>query len=89
VRTTRESGSVTQRPAARIEVGLGERERLTDPQASAPQHNDQATQPAAVDTVTGVAHHSDDLLDRRRIGQVAHPVVARRPRGVKLRQGGG
>src|SRR6188472_1199953 len=56
-----------QRSAARIEVGLGERERLTDPQAGAPEHDDQAAQPAAVETVTGAAHHGDDLLDRRRI----------------------
>src|SRR5215208_6052293 len=40
-----------QRTAPRIEVGLGERERLTDPQASAPQHNDQPAQPATVDAV--------------------------------------
>jgi hypothetical protein len=78
-----------QRTAPRIEVGLGERERLTDPQPSAPQHNDQAAQPATVDTVTGVAHHADDLIDRRRIRRVAHPLVARRPPGVELRQGGG
>jgi hypothetical protein len=33
-----------QRTAARVEVGLGERERLADPQACAPQHHDQAAQ---------------------------------------------
>ena len=37
-----------QRAAARIEVGLGERERLVDAQPGAPQHHDQAAQPAAV-----------------------------------------
>jgi hypothetical protein len=42
-----------QRSAARIEVGLGKRERLADPQAGAPEHDDQAAQPAAVDTVAG------------------------------------
>ena len=66
-----------QRPAPRIEVGLGERERLADPQASAPEHDDQPAQPVAVDTVTGVAHHADDLLDRRRIRGVAHPLLPR------------
>src|SRR3954451_6916889 len=50
-----------QRPAARIEIGLGERERLADPQASAPEHDDQPAQPVAVDAVTSVAHHADDL----------------------------
>jgi len=78
-----------QRTAPRIEVGLGERERLTDPQAGAPEHDDQAAQPATVDTVTGEAHQADDLLDRRRIRGVAHPLFARRPPGVELRQGGG
>jgi len=78
-----------QRSAARVEVGLGQGERLADPQAGAPEHDDQAAQSAAVDAVTGVAHHGDDLFDRRRIRGVAHPLVARRPPGVELRQGGG
>jgi hypothetical protein len=78
-----------QRAAARIQVGLGERERLVDAQAGAPEHDDQAAQAAAVDAVAGVAHHGDDLLDRRRVRGVAHPLVARRPAGVELRQRGG
>src|SRR5215207_7012913 len=78
-----------QRSAARVEVGLGERERLADAQAGAPQHDDQAAQPVAVDAVAGAAHDGHDLLDRRRVGRVAHPLVARRPAGVELRQGGG
>src|SRR5215217_8338519 len=49
-----------QRSASR-----GERERLVNAQAGAPQHDDQAAQPAAVDAVAGVAHHRDDFLDRR------------------------
>jgi hypothetical protein len=44
-----------QRPAPRIQVGLGERERLVDAQPGAPQHDDQAAQPAAVDAVAGAA----------------------------------
>ena len=63
--------------ATRVEVGLGERERLADPQAGAPEHDDQAAQAAAVDAVAGAAHHGDDLLDRRWIRGVAHPLVAR------------
>ena len=55
----------------------------------APQHHDQAAQPAAVHTVTGAAHHRHDLLDRRRIGRVAQPLVARRATRVELRQHGG
>src|SRR5829696_7526477 len=49
-----------QRAAARVQVGLGERERLADAQTGAPQHDHQAAQPAAVDTVAGVAHDGDD-----------------------------
>ena len=78
-----------QRAAARVKVGLGERERLADPQAGAPQHHDQAAQAAAVDAVAGAAHDGHDLLDRGWVGGVAHPLVARRPAGVELRQRGG
>ena len=41
-----------QRAAAMVEVGLAERERLVDAQAGAPQHHDQAAQPAARMTAT-------------------------------------
>jgi hypothetical protein len=78
-----------QRPAPRIEVGLGERERLTDPQTGAPQHDDQAAQPAAVHAFAGAAHNGHDLLDRRRVGGVAHPLVARRPASMEFRHRGG
>jgi hypothetical protein len=78
-----------QRSAARVQVGLGQRERLADPQAGTPEHDDQAAQPAAVDTVAGVAHDGDDLLGRRWVCGVAHPLVARRPAGMEVRQGGG
>jgi hypothetical protein len=78
-----------QRAATRVQVGLGERERLADPQAGAPQHDDQNAQPAAVDAVAGAAHDGHDLLDRRWVGGVEHPLVARRPSGVELRQRGG
>ena len=78
-----------QRAAARIQVGLGERERLADAQAGSPEDDDPATQPTTVDTVAGAAHHRNDLLDRRRVGRVAHPLIARRTAGMELRQGGG
>src|SRR5829696_6755284 len=42
-----------QRATARVQVGLGERERLVDAQAGSPQHDDQAAQPAAVHAVAG------------------------------------
>jgi hypothetical protein len=78
-----------QRSAARVEVGLGERERLVDAQAGAPEHDDQAAQPTAVDGVAGTAHDGDDLLDRRRIRGVVDPLVARRPAGMEVRLRGG
>jgi hypothetical protein len=40
-----------------------------NPHAGAPEHDDQPAQSAPVDAVAGVAHHRDDLLDRRRIGR--------------------
>ena len=78
-----------QRAAARVQVGLGERERLVDPQAGSPEHDDQAAQPVAVHAVSGAAHHCHDLLDRRRVGRVADPLVAGRATRVELRQRGG
>jgi hypothetical protein len=78
-----------QRSPARVQVGLCQRKRLADAQARAPQHDDQAAQPAAVHGVASAAHDRNDLLDRGRIGRVAHPLVARRPTGVELRQRGG
>jgi hypothetical protein len=75
-----------QRSATRVQVGLGEREHLADPQPGAPQHDDQAAQSSAVDAVAGAAHHGDDLLDCGWVGGVAHPLVARRPARVELRQ---
>jgi hypothetical protein len=73
-------------PAARVQVGLGEREPLADAQSGAPQHDDQPAQPAAMDGVAGVAHDGGDFLDRRWVRGVADPLVARRPAGVKVRQ---
>ena len=49
-----------QRAATRIEVGLGKRERLTEPQASAPEHDDQAAQPAAVPMPIELRKVADD-----------------------------
>jgi hypothetical protein len=43
-----------QRSAARVEVGLGERERLADAQPGAPEHDDQRAQPATMDGVGGI-----------------------------------
>jgi len=48
---------------------------VVDPQAGAPEHDDQSAQAIAVSGLAGFAHHGDDLLDPRRIGRVAHPLV--------------
>jgi hypothetical protein len=80
------AASHQQRSAARVEVGLGKGEGLAAPQAGAPEHDDQAAQPAAVDAVAGAAHHGDDLFDRRRVRGIADALVGRRLAGVEFRQ---
>jgi SNARE associated Golgi protein len=61
---------------------LGQRERLPDPQPGPPQHDDHRAQPEPVAVLAGVAHHGDDLIDRRWVGGVANALVARRAPGV-------
>jgi hypothetical protein len=75
-----------QRPAARVEVVLSERERLLDAQPGTPQHDDHRSQPPTVTVVGRMAHDRHDLLHRRGVGRVAHPFVARRAPGVVARQ---
>jgi hypothetical protein len=53
-----------------VQISLGEREGLVDPNARAPQHNDQTTHPPAVASVSDLTHDRDDLVDRGRIGRV-------------------
>lgn len=67
---------------APVEVTLGERERLLDAKPAAPKDDDQGVQPSAVAISANLAHHGDDLLDRRRVGRVAYPLVAGRSSGV-------
>ncbi|HZE18276.1 MAG TPA: hypothetical protein VE197_22730, partial [Mycobacterium sp.] len=55
------------RAAARVNVGLGERERLRDAQPGAPEHDDQRPEAMAVTCVWSLAHDGDDLIDRRRV----------------------
>jgi hypothetical protein len=50
---------------------------------------DEGPHAGAVDTVAGLAHNRDDLLDRRRIGRVTASLVARRPPGQIAGQGDG
>ena len=71
-----------QAPSPLVEVGLGEREGLVDPNARAPQHNDQTPHPPAVTAISGLAHDRDDLVDRGRIGGVTASFVRRDSAGV-------
>jgi hypothetical protein len=59
-----------QTASAFVEVGLGERQRLVDANARAPQHYDQPAHPPAVTAVPGLAHDRDDLVDGGRTGRV-------------------
>jgi hypothetical protein len=56
--------------------------------STAPEHDDQPAQSAAVQAVAGASHDGDDLLDCRWVGGVAQPLVARRPAGMEVRQRG-
>jgi hypothetical protein len=58
-------------PAATVKIALSQRERLADPQARAPEHDDQAAQSVSGRAVAGCAHDPDDLLGRRWVGGVA------------------
>jgi hypothetical protein len=63
-----------QRSAVGIEVGFIKRERFADPQPGAPEHNDDAAQPDTVGTISGSAHHGDDLLDARWVRWIPNPL---------------
>jgi hypothetical protein len=39
-----------------------------------------------MNATAGLAHHRDDLLDARRVGGVAHPLVPRRAAEAELRR---
>jgi len=65
-----------------VEVVLGERERLLDAQAGAPEDDDHCSHTPAVSVIGRVAHHGNDLLHRRRVSRVADALVERRAPGV-------
>jgi hypothetical protein len=71
-----------QRPAARVEVVLGERERLLDAEPGAPQDDDRRSHAPAVAVIGRVAHDRHDLLHRRWVRRVTHSFVVRRTPGV-------
>jgi hypothetical protein len=74
-----------QRASSRIEIALGEGERLLDAQPGSPQDHDQAAKPAAVGPSASDTHDGDDLLDLRRISWVAQSLVAWRATRQKSR----
>jgi hypothetical protein len=53
-----------QRATVGIEVGLGQRQALADPQPSAPEHHDHPAQAQPVGMLAGGTPDGDDLLDR-------------------------
>ncbi len=59
-----------------VEIALAERQRLLDAKPAAPEDDDHGTEASAVATISNLAHHGDDLLDRRWVGRIAHPLVA-------------
>src|SRR3954464_1175965 len=77
-----------QRAAPRIEVRLAEGEGLVDPQARAPQHDDQRAQPRRMKPAAGVSYDGDDLRHGGWVGRVPLALVARRAAGVEARHGG-
>jgi hypothetical protein len=77
------------RSRARLQVVLGDAERLVDAQPRPPEQHDQGPHAGAVDAVAGLAHDRDDFLDRGRIGRVAQSLVARGAAGEIAGQGHG
>ena len=65
------------RAAALVQIGLGQRQRLLNPQPGAPQHDDQRVETMAVASMRSLAHDRHDLIGRRRVGEVALALVAR------------
>jgi hypothetical protein len=64
------------RAADRVQVTLGQRQRLADPQPGTPQHDDQTAQPHPIRIITRSAHHGDDLLNRRWVWRVLQALIA-------------
>ena len=71
-----------QAAPALVQIGLGERKGLVDPNARTPQHNDQTTHPPAVSGVSGLAHNRDALVDCGRICRLPAAFVRWDPAGV-------
>jgi hypothetical protein len=79
------SAANEQSPSHRIEVCFVERECFADPQPSAPEDDNHAAQPDALEIAPGGVHHRDDLLDGWRVRSVPEAFVARRNPLMKWR----
>jgi hypothetical protein len=77
------------RAAREVKIALGQAERFADAQPRAPEHNDQAPQPEAIDVLAAGPRHGDDLLDRGWVRRVSQSFVARRASLVIARHGSG
>jgi hypothetical protein len=75
--------------ARAVEVALGQRERLADPQAGPPEDDHEGAGPQAVRRVARGAHDGDDLFDLRRIGRIPKSLVPRRSTAMEAGHGGG
>lgn len=85
--TTALAAAHKQRSATLVEIRLGQRRRLLDPEPGTPKHDDQRANPEPVAIVGGLAHHRDDLLDGRRVSRIALALVAGHPTSVMPGQG--
>jgi hypothetical protein len=63
------------RPRPGVEVALGERQRLADPQAGAPERHDQRTDAEAMCAIACAAHDRHDLLHGRWICRIASALL--------------
>jgi hypothetical protein len=71
-----------------VQIGLGERERLADPQPGAPQHDDDPAQTQTIGSLARGVYHGADLLDGRWVGRVMQSLVPWRAALMEARERG-
>src|SRR5829696_4559981 len=74
-------------PRPGLEIPLGERQRLRDPQSGPPEHRDQGARANAGRPLAGLAHHRPDLLHAGRVGGITAPLVPGRSARQVFREG--
>src|SRR5204862_4481170 len=75
------------RPTTAVEIALGERQRLADPESRPPEDDHEAPQAQPVPSTARGAHDSNNLIDARRIRGIAQAFVPRWPAAVIAGQG--